>query len=678
MKKQEQMSSVFKVGFDIHNYKDIIPDVHEYRKIDEVINMEIVDIDDHIWRIDEPKVITQEYIQQEVRRVLRSGCWFFCKGHPIWLPPNYYFFLRYFNVGGKRPDFRINRLMSVYEQLRVRNNPRGLGTLTVKSRQIGETSFEMSNLLWESIIMDFGMLGCQSKTLKTAKESCWRTLIAGWYGIPKWIKPYLFPDFKSKDQLASTMKFFREAPDTDSDGNSDKVDIGKDVLITYAAGSHNAFDSINNCRSLKLDEWLKWEEASPYATFLNYRKFMAVGTVRKGLFSIFSSPADMETRYIKETYDFWIGSDPAKLNPEGTTDTGIFRIHTSPLSGIEGFYDKFGDADANEIYDHIMTERKRVPKEYRMAEVRAYPLSEEEIFGSFDNGKHSWSNQKGIIERKTFVINHRFKDEETKEPAKLYGNLIWRDGAIDTDVDFRIADRDSFDLEEARFCITDLHLNKETLRYNSDRKPLPPILKQSCLGIDPINARHAIQGTKGFSNAAMLNWVFADIMRVGRKKYPSLIYCCRPSHAEIFYEDSIKAAVFTRSMVEVENINSKVIDYFEDRGYFDWLLAKRGQPKNSKIKGDAPSGRGGFLEEMILLIDSATNTPLNETDPYHLDNFWFWELLEDLVKFNPLNTQENDLTMAFGLALIGSIKILGDTSKKPSRINDAVLDFLLN
>ena len=44
------MGSVFKVGFDIHNYKDIVPDVHEYRKVDEVINMDIVDIEDHVWR----------------------------------------------------------------------------------------------------------------------------------------------------------------------------------------------------------------------------------------------------------------------------------------------------------------------------------------------------------------------------------------------------------------------------------------------------------------------------------------------------------------------------------------------------------------------------------------------------------------------------------------------------
>lgn len=671
------MSDLFKIGFDIKNYKDILPDVHEYLKKDQVINGEEDDLDKCVWKIEEPKVITQEYIQQEVRRVIVTGCFLILKGMPIWVPPNYYFFLKYFNVGGVRPDFRLNRLMSVYEEIRVRNNPRALGSLIVKSRQIGETSYQMSNMLWEAIVMDFGMLGIQSKTLKTAKESCWRTLITGWYGIPNWIRPYLFPDFKSKDQLASTMKFWREA-DHDANNEYGKKDVGKDVLITYAAGSHNAFDSINNCRSMKMDEWLKWEEASPYATFLNYQKFMAVGTTRKGLFSIFSSPADMETRYSRETYDFWVGSDPSKLTEDGTTNTRIFRILNSPLTGIEGFYDKWGDAtDVNEIYDHIMKERKKVPKEYRMGEIRAYPLNEEEIFGSFDGG-HIWSNHKGIIERKLYVINTRFKDVESKEPSRLYGNLEWRNGEVDSDVDFRMSDRDSFDLLEARWSITDIPKNNDPLKKNREGGLVPPPLIQSCLGIDPIDKRYApSKDARGFSNAAMVNWVFANVFQDGATKYPSLIYSCRPSHADIFFEDAIKSAVFTRSLVQTENINSKIIDYFEDRGYFDWLLAKRGEPKNSKLKGDAPSGKGMFLTEMMLLIDSITNTPLKEEDPYLLNNFWLWELLEDVSKFNPKDTHENDLTMAFGNSLIGSLKILNTKTRKPSKLNDAILNYLL-
>lgn len=663
-------NTIFKVGFDIHNYHDILPKVGDYRTDDEVINMEIADEFDQIWRIEEPEDITPDFVEREVKRVLKTGVWVFIKGMAMWIPPNYYFFLRYFNTGGIHPEFRINRLMHVYEKIRVRNNPKALGTITVKSRQIGETSMEMSDCLWEAASMTYGMLGMQSKTRDTVKNSCWRTLIMGWNGLPNWLKRALYPNFTSGEKTAETMKFIKQATDTDA---------GQNVLIAFAAGSHNAFDSISNMRRCVLDEWLKWEEASPYATFLNYEKFIATGTTRKGLFSIFSSPADLETKYIKETFDFWNGSDTSKLI-NGTTSTRVHQLFTSPLTGIEGFFDKYGDADANEIYDHIMAKRKTVPKEYRMGEIRAYPLSTEEIFGSFDSGQ-VFSNHKGIVQRKLYVINQRFKDNETKEPKCLYGNLEWKDGIIDNPegVSFRMADKDCFDEIDARFAIPYMPQVNEPFKPNEGGGLKPPILVETCLGIDPIDKRYVTNATgRGFSNAAMTCWKFLDIFDTGIVKCPTLFYSCRPSHADIFFEDAIKAAVFTRSLVQVENLNSKIIDYFEDRNYMDWLLAKRGQPRNSRIKGDAPSGKGMFLTEMMFLVDNVTNTPLNEGDPYLLDNFWIWELLEDLIKFNPKNTQEYDGFMSFGQSLMGAAKMLNKKIKIPSKVNDAFLDYLLN
>ena len=156
-------SNLFKVGFDIHDYHDILPKVADYRQDDEVMNLNEPDLDKCIWQIDEPKIITPDYIEREVKRVLRTGAWVVIKGMAMWLPPNYYFFLRYFNAGGVHPEFRINRLMSVYEKIRVRQNPKALGTITVKSRQIGETTMEMSDCLWEAANMDYGLLGMQSK-----------------------------------------------------------------------------------------------------------------------------------------------------------------------------------------------------------------------------------------------------------------------------------------------------------------------------------------------------------------------------------------------------------------------------------------------------------------------------------------------------------------------------------
>lgn len=89
------------------------------------------------------------------------------------------------------------------------------------------------------------------------------------------------------------------------------------------------------------------------------------------------------------------------------------------------------------------------------------------------------------------------------------------------------------------------------------------------------------------------------------------------------------------------------------------MLSKTGMPRNSMIKGDAPSGgKNAFLDEVIGLINAVTNTPLTANDPYLLELNWFKQLLEDLLIFNRKDTHKNDLSMAWGQALIGAAKIL--------------------
>lgn len=654
------MSSTFHTGFDIHNYKDILPSVHKYRETDVIINEKKGDINDCVWKVQEPKEWTPDMKRIELKRCMDTGAWIYIKDMPIWIPPNYYQFLRMFKTGGARPEFRINRLMDIYEKIRTRKNEKMIGDFTIKSRQIGETTIEMSNLLWEVPKLDYGLLGMQSKSRTVVQNSCWRTLIMGWNGLEKWVKDELYAEFISGHNVAESMKFVKQADDNDP---------GKNVMITYAAGSHGAFDSINNMRKVVLDEWLKWEEASPYATFLNYEKFIANGTTRKGLFSIISSPSDIETRYAAECYDFWKGSDPSKLNENGTTDTRIARHFTSPLTGIEGFFDKWGDAEPQPIHDWIMQKRKSVPKEYRMAEVRAYPLNEEEIFGSFDSG-NMWSNAKGIADRKIYLLGSRFKSEKTKEPIVVYGNLDWEDGVKDNKPIFRMADKTDFDVYDARFCFSYLPDEQEPL-INIYK---PPNYIENCIGIDSVDKRYA---GKRASNFAMVNYKFLDAKGTGIVKCPTMIYCNRPLPIEISYEDAIKACIFLRARANVEALNSKIVDYFEDRGYIDWLISKIGMPKNSLIKGDAPSGKSAFMDEIVAMIDAAMNVPVNPGDPYLMDRHWFYPLLDDISKFNIKDTHERDLSMAFGQSLLAAAKILFKKIRKPSEVNHGVLDYLL-
>lgn len=653
----------FKIGFTMKDYLDIVPPMPTHKNI---INWQYVDKEDWdncVWRKEVPKEITQDFLIDETQR-LKDGQWWYIKDFPIWIPPNYLFFLKYWNAGGKAPEFRLKALKYVYHKIRCRKNPRCIGSVAVKNRQDGITTIEMSDCMFEclDINMQYGQIGIQSKSLDTVIKSCWRTLRMGWQMMPKWFKDHFCDDFVSGDKIAKTFKFIRE---------SDNESEGRDVLIAYGASSHNAFDSLNNMRLCCLDEFAKIEEGQGfYATFLNYKRFIIPGAERKGLFSIFSSPSDTNGKHNDEAKIFWEESEYDEETK--TSKSGVFRHYLNPLDGIDAYYDKWGDADPDEIKRHILSERKRVPKEFLQSETRAYPLNEFEMFGSFDN-VGVWSNKKGIAERATALTGMRFKNEKTQEPVELWGNLEWLDGNINGgEVIFRLSDLGHFDLKEARFCFHFLPSEQEPLQNPFK----PPLYIENCIGVDPFNNRYEAKNVVRQSNGAMVCMPFRDVNETGIYKTPIFTYCCRPSHIDIFMEDCLRAAIFTRSLVQYENRSDKLMNHFQDRGYMDWLLPEIGASPLSMRKGDSPAGKGKFLDEGIGLVDAWLNTPLNEGDPYWLDNIWSKALLDDILDFDPLNTQKSDLTMSLFQCFLGGLKICFKKQRRETGIGRAIMNQL--
>lgn len=672
--KEVISKSPFSVDFCIYDYKDILPTMDSYTEHDEIINADHFQkgrIEKQIWKRHIPtdaEIASPTYRQQEVRRVLRTGAWVMIKEHPIWLPPNYYFALQYGCAGEEDLQFRLKRLKHVYFKIRARNNPACKGTFTVKNRQDGETTMSMTDSLWEcgDGNMNVGQIGLQSKTRNDAFNPCWMTVQTLWHGIPKWLKDEIFSDFSSGDNIAEKFRFERAA---DEQRGIQK----RNIIMQYYPAVYNAMDGKNNMKKCILDEVLKWIECNFGDALECYSKFIMPGFERRGMFDIFSSPAVLDCKSYREGYQLWLNSDPNEIQEDTkTTKSRIHRWYSDPLEGIQGAYDIYGDADRYQIYDHIMRERKNVDKDKLTAEIRGFPLNEEEMWGTLD-GASVWSNTAGVKERKIFLIGKRFKNEKTKEPARVYGNLEWRDGVVDTDVDFRLTDHDKFDVDEARFCFSYLPQNSEPLK--SVFKPPPYI--ENVLGVDPFNLRYAAKDISRASDHAMVNRKFRDIHNTGINKCPTMIYCIRPSHQDISFEDTLKAAVFNRALIQYESRSDKFANYAEDRGYEAWLLPEIGAGQDSKRKGDAPSGKGKFLEEGMGLLDAAINKPLRQGDPYWLEYYWFLELLDDYLRFNPKNTQSSNLTMADFQALIGAVKIMYKKIRQPSELNDSVLRYLL-
>lgn len=667
----------FKCGFDIADYKHILPDIPTDYSL--VINAD-KDIKDQYWtRAEFPRIITPDFLYQEAVR-LKQGVWILIKGMPIWIPPNFYQFLQYGNCGGDDPQFRLKRLMNVYKKIEVRKNPRFIGTYTIKNRQDGETTFAMSDNLWEvqSGELTNGMIGIQSKTREDAENPCWFAQQGHWLSYPQFFKDTFYPHFTSGNNIAEKMEFKQEP---DKDNPNDK---GKLVVIKYGPAKFNAFDGKNNMRRCVLDEINKWIECSFNDTFINYKKFMMPGKIRKGLFDIFSSPSDKNGRNNDEAYQFWQDSDPDDIQANtGSTKSRVYRIYSNPLHGIEGFYDIYGDADPQEVYDHIMNERQNANKDKLMAEIRGYPLpiigtnepNEEELFGATDTS-NIWINLGGIREQKKACVKH-------KKEWVVYGNLEWPNNVVDSgEPVFRQADKDYFDEYDARFCLSETQAPKIDLL---DLKE-PPKYVEECLGIDPFNLRYKTKNLITGSLGAAISWKFRDLLQTGLVNYPTLAYLSRPTHENVFFEDMIKAALFRRGMIQYENSSDKMENYVEDRGYEKWMIpslnAKPVEVNGEfKIrKGDAPSGKGAtaFMNEGIGLINGVTNVPILPTDPYYLKHFKFEEVLDDVENFNKTNTQQNHFTMSLIQALLGSTKLMFQKRKKKSTVNDQMIQHMMS
>lgn len=670
----------FKCGFDMRDYRDVWPEMPDY--IDEtIINSQYDSYDDRYWRKQTfPEIIGIDFLQQEAER-LKNGVWMLCKDEMVWIPPNYYQYLQYGVAGGAPPQFRLKRLKTIYQKIRVRKDARYIGTYNIKNRQDGDTTMNMSDNLWEIHAGELanGMIGIQSKTRNDSINPCWFNLTTNWNAYPYFFKDLFYPHFISGANIAEKLEF-RQPPDRNNPN-----DLGKNSVITYFPAVFNAMDGKGNVRKCILDEVNKWVECSFADTFVNYLKFMMPGRSRKGIFEIFSSPSDTNGKHNDEAYKFWQEADPATIENSGTgaTKNRIMRLYANPLDGIDGFYDKFGDADPQEVYEHIQRERKNARPEKLMGEVRGYPLpiigtnkpNEEELFGATDS-QSIWINKKGITDRRLAIV---------KEKKKLvqYGNLEWPNNVIDSGVPlFRADDTMEFNNETARFVFTD---NRTFEIDPSDLKIAPhPSICESVIGTDPFNLRYGTKNKITGSMGAGVNWKFRDLILKNNLQYPSSAYLARPWHQSIYMEDMILWCVFTRSMINYENKNTDLEKYFEDRGYLSYMLVEDGAkgietPDGIKVKrGDAPDGRGAnaFLNNGISLINGVTNKPLTPEEKYLLELVNIEEILDDLLKFNKDDTQKAHLTMALMQALIGRNKLLFKKIRKKSKINDNLITHL--
>lgn len=592
-----------------------------------------------------------EWVDLELQRCFETGVWIYIKGKAYWIPPAYYFTLQWWWSKDGYFKFRYNQLLEEYFELFCEGDRWCIATFRFKKRRDGLTTRRMARLIWKAIQTKDGWFGIQSKTGKDAKNVCWAILMRGFRKLPKFFLPELSGTTDPK-----TMLEFRKPAMRITKSNLDELfkndifreqDDDPNTTIDWRDTTSDAYDG-QQLDEVTLDEFAKWGKASAIDALFTYMQSCSLDGVKVGMIHCISSPAEKDGRSHKDSIEVWESADYRKIKDEPAFK--VYRWFTSALDSYAEAMDKYGFCDREKARTMIMAARKAAPQSKKKEIIRQTPMYIDEIMDAVDNNVFMTSAE--INKRRKWLESIFYKDKAETDPKYIYGNFDWANGIPDTEVIFKPSENQEDFSWTGRFAMawaptrgtSSTVLIRKMVKGKI--KVLAPPNAESVLGVDPYDFKRTAKSTKPSNGSSVMGKCF-DFYNQGDLNRLQLIYDFRPKDPNVFYEDQLKAAVYYGAMVNTEARNPKIIDYFEARGYFDWLLPKDMSPKGDKnLKGSATTSN--MIEEICTLIESFTSNSLNE--------IWWEFLCKDLTDFEPEHTQSYNKTMAFGHMLLGFAK----------------------
>ncbi len=634
--------------------------------------------------------VHHEYIEEEFRR-RNEGYWFMNNGEAEYITGAHYMLLTHYKTDAENDGWfyfiKANRDLFYFLEA-VWVDERALGTILGKTRRTGATYMAIAFSLTKGISIRDALFGLTSKKDPDARK-VFEKITYMFKNIPFFFKP-----LNTGENLIRHLSF--TTPTQRATRHNVKKDKAYDDLNTvmdYQATTEDSYDSL----AVKFyigDEFSKWAKYCILSHWGKVRKSLMKGGKVFGKAFILSTVEyftghdyrDEKAGSGDKFKHLFYQSDVTKRNALGRTDSGLYKIFISSLDNYEGFIDKYGNCISHTprkpvegidgklitmgVYEYLQTvwSAFKDDPDGLNDEKRKDPITEDDMFriASKDSLFNTIKLQDQMEYNDSFYLAHDHWDYKV-------GNFRYTDG---DNVEFYETPRGRFQIswfpDAAMANSKDIVQNKFAPRYSH----------LGCFGVDPYKVHRVKYGTG--SKGSIVGYLGAHPVDDIPKETFFLVYIGRPQSLDIFFDDVIMAVLYYSMPALIESNIPEILKVMHDRGLTKYSMRRPDKIKLSMdeaMYGGIPSNDPNLIKNQASYLERFIEDHVGyaSVDTYRgvneIGNCPFNDLLADWAKFDILNREKYDATVASCLALFGAQRFLVRNERKSKRIN--VRDFYI-
>jgi len=598
-----------------------------------------------------------DYIDEEFRR-RREGLWFFNNGEPTYITGSHYMFLQWSKIDVGYPDYReANREFFIFwEACKLDKNSYGMCFL--KNRRSGFSymaSSEIVNLATQTYDSHFGLL---SKTGADAKAMFTDKVVKIYRNYPFFFQPIQDGSSNPRVELA-----FRE-PAKKITKNQKHIEKSEalNTTIDWRNTSDNSYDGMK-LKLLVHDEAGKWTgQNSIKKNWGVTQTCLLLGRKVIGK-CLMGSTANKQKDGGAEFKDIFYNSDSSEKDLNGRTKSGLYKLFIPAYDNLEGFIDEYGKSVI------VTPEKPIMGIDEMMIDIGAKDYIENRR-NALKNDTVSLSEFKRQF---PFTIEEAFRNDTQScifDVEKIYeqidynlinninttkGEFVWKNGIQDKEVVWIPHKKGKWEISWVP------NSENQNIIISKNNKKFPGRADSLVAGCDPYDHDTTTDGRRSDAAAHVFH-------KFSMASSASMQFVCeyinRPPKAEIFYEDMIKMCVFYGCQMLVENNKVGIIKYFENRGYYEYLMDRpdtthtewsKGKQKTKGIPGSGVAVINSQAEAIASYIYDYVGY---NSDTGEIGSCYFNKLLDDWSRFEIDNRTKYDASISSSLALLASQKYI--------------------